>query len=203
MTQEQYEELVQYKTGSLIAAATEMGADLTGAPAMRERRQHFRRFGDQLGVAFQIADDLLDYLGSPKVTGKPVGSDLAEGKVTLPLIAALRQATEADRRVLKRLALRKRWTAAQWTQLLELVDKCGGFDTARGRALELAAEARRLVLADPATRGGRANGTAASVPHARGARLNGNGSPASASPALRAVRRSLERAVDYSVLRNS
>src|SRR5262245_39334113 len=97
VTQEQYEELIQYKTGSLIGAATEMGADLSGAPAQRERRLHYRRVGDVLGVAFQIADDLLDYQGSPKVTGKPVGSDLAEGKVTLPLIAALRHATEADR----------------------------------------------------------------------------------------------------------
>jgi octaprenyl-diphosphate synthase len=182
VTQEQYEELIQYKTGSLIGAATEMGADLSNAPGPRDRRLHFRRFGDRLGVAFQIADDLLDYLGSPKVTGKPVGSDLAEGKVTLPLIAALRNATEADRRVLKRLALRKRWTPAQWSQLLEMVEKCGGFESARARALELAAEARRLAQADPsAPRSPRTNGTS--------------------TPALRAVRRALERAVDYSVQR--
>ena len=182
VSQEQYEELVQYKTGSLIGASTECGADLTGAAAHRDRRLHYRRFGDLLGVAFQIVDDLLDYLGSPKVTGKPVGSDLAEGKVTLPLIAALRNATEADRRVLKRLALRKRWTPAQWAQLLELVGKCGGFESARARALELAAEARQLVATEPGRP--RASITAA-------------------TPAVRAVRRALDRAIDYSVLRNS
>jgi len=184
VTPEQYEELIQYKTGSLIGAATEMGADLSGAAAQRDRRLHYRRMGQVLGVAFQIVDDLLDYLGSPKVTGKPVGSDLAEGKVTLPLIAALHQASEADHRVLKRLALRKRWTPGQWAQLLELVEKCGGFESARARALELAAEARRLAQDEPLT--------------VRPVRTNG-AAPAS----LRAVRRALERAVDYSVLRNS
>ena len=184
VTQEQYEELIQYKTGSLIGAATELGADLSGAPGQRERRLHFRRFGDLLGVAFQIVDDQLDYLGSPKVTGKPVGSDLAEGKVTLPLIAALRNASEADRRVLKRLALRKRWTPAQWSQLLELVEKCGGFEYARSRALALAAEARELALSEP--------------PAPRASRAN-----LAVTPALRTVRRALERSVDYSVLRNS
>ena len=186
VTQEQYEELIQYKTGSLIGAATEMGADLSGVSSQRERSVHFRRFGDLLGVAFQIVDDQLDYLGSPKVTGKPVGSDLAEGKVTLPLIAALRQATEADRRVLKRLAMRKRWTQSQWVQLLELVEKCGGFEYARSRALELAAEARQLVLVDP--------------PVARTSRSNGS---AVLAPSLKSVRRALDQAVDYSVQRDS
>ena len=184
VTQEQYEELIQYKTGSLIGAATEMGADLTGTPAQRDRSLHFRRFGDLIGVAFQIVDDQLDYLGSPKITGKPVGSDLAEGKVTLPMIAALRQATEADRRVLKRLALRKRWTKAQWVQLLELVEKCGGFEFARTRALELAAEARQLVLADPAM--SRTSRTTAAL-----------------TPSLKSIRRALDQAVEYSVQRNS
>jgi octaprenyl-diphosphate synthase len=134
VSQEQYEELIRYKTGSLIGASTEVGAGLEGGRDM-DARLRYRRFGETLGVAFQIVDDLLDYLGSPDVTGKPVGSDLAEGKVTLPLIAALRHATEADRRVLKRLALRKRWTPAQWEQLLGLVRKCGGFSHARARAL--------------------------------------------------------------------
>ena len=186
VTQEQYEELMRYKTGSLVGAATEIGASADGSAEDPSRRLHFRRFGDTLGVAFQIADDLLDYLGTPTVTGKPVGSDLAEGKVTLPLIAALRSATEADRRVLKRLALRKRWTPAQWSQLLELVGKCGGFHFARARAHELAEEARRLAAAGPGL------DRAVHAPRA-GADV----------AAARAARRCLDRAVDYAVLRES
>jgi octaprenyl-diphosphate synthase len=105
----------------------------------------FRAFGERLGVAFQIVDDLFDYLGDPEVTGKPMGSDLAEGKVTLPLIAALREASEVDRRRLKRLALRQRWTVAQWNQLRALIEKCGGFAYARECAESFAGDSRRLL----------------------------------------------------------
>jgi octaprenyl-diphosphate synthase len=137
----------------------------------------FREFGERLGVAFQIVDDLFDYLGDPEVTGKPVGCDLAEGKVTLPLIAALREATEADRRRLRRLALRRRWTAAQWLQLRGLIEKCGGFAYARRRAETFAGESRRLL--EQALGPG---------PHRPG-------------PALAAAH-SLVRAVDYAVRRD-
>jgi octaprenyl-diphosphate synthase len=149
VSEAQYEEVVRAKTGSLIGAATEIGAgtDRVGPArrAGRGPRVSFREFGERLGMAFQIVDDLFDYLGDPGVTGKPVGCDLAEGKVTLPLIAALREASEVDGRRLKRLALRKRWSPAQWSQLRSLIGKCGGFEYARGRAEALAAESRRLL----------------------------------------------------------
>ncbi len=183
VTQEQYEELVLKKTGSLIGAATEIGAGSNGGGADVARRDRYRRFGEIVGVAFQIVDDLFDYLGDPEITGKAVGSDLAEGKVTLPLIAALREATEADRRALKRLALRKRWTPGQWAQLVGRVEKCGGFAWARARAAALAREARAMSQAEPDSRssvgGGRATGMAI------------------------AARRALGHAADYAVLRES
>src|SRR6185503_18007886 len=109
-----------------------------------KRRARYKRFGERVGVAFQIVDDLLDYRGDSSVTGKPVGYDLAEGKVTLPLIAALRNATESDRMRLRRLAQRKRWTETQWQSLKALIEKCGGFDYAERRARSLAAEARAI-----------------------------------------------------------
>ncbi len=137
----------------------------------------FREFGERLGVAFQVVDDLFDYLGDPEVTGKPVGCDLAEGKVTLPLIAALREGREADRRRLKRLALRRRWTAAQWLQLRALIEKCGGFVYARRRAEAFALESRRLL--DQAL-----------------------GPDSRRSPPAAAAARSLIRAVDYAVRRD-
>src|SRR5206468_9227695 len=102
-----------------------------------------------VGVAFQIVDDLFDYQSDPRTTGKPVGYDLAQGKVTIPLIAALRSATESDRRRLRQLALRKRWTPGQWLQLKGMVEKCGGFEYARGRARELADDVRRLLDGEP------------------------------------------------------
>jgi octaprenyl-diphosphate synthase len=111
-----------------------------------------------------------------------VGYDLAEGKVTLPLIAALREATETDRRRLKSLALRKRWTPAHWNQLRALIERCGGFEYARVRARSIAQEAREL-LAD----GARPAGPARGAPE--GARA-------------RAARRALGRAVDYAIQRD-
>jgi len=175
VTEAQYEELVRAKTASLIGAATEIGAGLNGGarrPAVRER---YRAFGERLGVAFQIVDDLFDYLADPGVTGKPVGHDLAEGKVTLPLIAALRMAGEADRRRLKTLALKRRWTGAAWNDLRGLIARCGGFDYARTRAQQLADQARAL--------------------------LNGDGAHRDGVPG-RAARRALDRAVDYAIQRD-
>jgi octaprenyl-diphosphate synthase len=149
VTEVQYEELIRAKTGSLIGAATEIGAGLNGGATDRRRRTRYRRFGETVGLAFQIVDDLFDYLADPEVTGKPVGSDLAAGKVTLPLIAALRQAGPADRQRLRRLALRKRWTADQWGQLKTLVERCGGFAYARARALTHADAARKILDGEP------------------------------------------------------
>jgi octaprenyl-diphosphate synthase len=149
VTEAQYEELIRSKTGSLIGAATEIGAGLNGGGSDLTRRERYRSFGEKVGVAFQIIDDLIDYLGDPEVTGKPVGADLAEGKVTLPLIAALRNATAADRRRLTALAGRKRWTSHQWLRLKDLVEKTGGFDYARSRAAVLGEEARRTLDGEP------------------------------------------------------
>jgi octaprenyl-diphosphate synthase len=187
VTEERYEELARAKTGSLMGAATEIGAGPEEGPRARGRargvrprrgaRVQFREFGERLGVAFQIVDDLFDYLGDPEVTGKPVGCDLAEGKVTLPLIAALREASEADGRRLRQLALRKRRTAAQWLQLRALIGKCGGFAYARSRAEAFAQDSRRLLE------------------QALGPE------PARAAPAAAAAR-SLARAVDYAVRRD-
>ena len=177
VTEEQYEELVRAKTGSLIGGATEIGTRLNGSARHARARGEFRRFGERVGVAFQIVDDLFDYLSDPAVTGKPVGYDLAEGKVTLPLIAALRGATQADRRKLLRLAKRRRWTVGQWAELRALVERSGGFRYARERAEAIAAEARAML----------ANGRAEPERKRRGD-----------APA----RLALERAIDYAVRRD-
>ena len=145
----EYEELIRAKTGSLIGAATEVGATLNGGARSKTRALAYRRFGEQVGVAFQIVDDLFDYLSESEVTGKPVGHDLAEGKVTLPLIAALRQATQADRKRLRSLAGRRKWTPGQWADLRALIQRAGGFEYSRQRAAALANEARGLLAREP------------------------------------------------------
>src|SRR4051812_491507 len=93
-SEEQYDLLIRAKTASLLSGAAECGA-LDAPP---EQRAALRRFGELLGMAFQIVDALLDYTEEEAVLGKPSGSDLREHKVTLPLIAALPRMDEAARR---------------------------------------------------------------------------------------------------------
>jgi octaprenyl-diphosphate synthase len=156
VTEAQYEDLIRAKTGSLIGAATEIGAGLNGGARDVARRERYRRFGEKVGVAFQIVDDLFDYLSDSSVTGKPVGYDLAEGKVTLPLIAALRLANERDGKRLRALAGRKRWTPGQWASLTALIERTGGFRYARERATALAEESRELLAGERASTARRA-----------------------------------------------
>lgn len=88
-TEETYMEVIRGKTAMLFEASTHSAALLSGASA--EQTEALRTFGDALGIAFQLVDDLLDYRGDATTLGKNVGDDLAEGKPTLPLIVTMRQ----------------------------------------------------------------------------------------------------------------
>src|ERR1041384_2729047 len=133
----QYDQLIRAKTASLLSGACEVGA-LRG-PA--EYRAALARFGMRLGMAFQIADDLLDYTEAEAVTGKPSGLDLREHKVTLPLIAALGGMTPADRRLVAELMAEPEPSDALVADVVRCVTAAGGLDYARRRALQLAQEA--------------------------------------------------------------
>ena len=95
LTEEEYVEIVSDKTAALCACCCRLGAHYAGAD--RARREHFTRFGHYLGIAFQIADDLLDLLGEQATTGKSLGTDLLKQKLTLPLIRLLDQVGEKER----------------------------------------------------------------------------------------------------------
>jgi octaprenyl-diphosphate synthase len=133
-SEEQYDLLIRAKTASLVSGACEIGA-LT---ASAEERAALRRFGEALGMAFQIVDDLLDYTEDASVTGKPFGSDLREHKVTLPLIAALPCMGDAGRREVSRLLHTPEPTDAQIAEVIMAVGQAGGLEYARERALRLA-----------------------------------------------------------------
>lgn len=103
-TEEAYMQVILGKTAMLFEAATESGAIL--ADADKQEQEALRLYGLHLGTAFQLIDDVMDYLSSSEEMGKNVGDDLAEGKATLPLIHAMRAGTE-DQRQLVRQAIRK------------------------------------------------------------------------------------------------
>lgn len=103
-TEEIYMEVIRGKTAMLFEASAHSAASLTGASD--EQCEALRTFGDHLGVAFQLVDDLLDYRGDAETLGKNVGDDLAEGKPTLPLIYTMREGT-AEQAALVRQAIQK------------------------------------------------------------------------------------------------
>jgi octaprenyl-diphosphate synthase len=104
-----------------------------------------RSFGHHLGMAFQIADDLLDFLGDPKKTGKPLGTDLRDGRVTLPLIHALHVGDEETRAQIRSLVSRSTISDADVATVTALIARQGGFEAARYAAEERADRAVTLL----------------------------------------------------------
>lgn len=144
-TEEQYDLLIRAKTASLISGACEVGG--LGAPPAA--RQALAQFGEQLGMAFQIVDDLLDYTAHAEVTGKPSGLDLREHKVTLPLIHALPSFTTAERREVDALMASAEPSDSQIASVIQAVTAHGGLAYARERAGRIMAEADQALQALP------------------------------------------------------
>lgn len=140
-----YEQLIRAKTASLFIAACEVGA-LCGAPA---HRAALARYGERLGMAFQIADDLLDYTEREEMTGKPSGLDLKEHKVTLPLIAALREMPPTSRRQVEALFADPEPSADAISSTMGIVREHGGLEYARRRGEQYAREAEEALASVP------------------------------------------------------
>jgi octaprenyl-diphosphate synthase len=144
-TEEDYYLLIAAKTASLMAASCDMGA-LAG---VTEFREPLRRFGHNLGMAFQVADDILDYVGSEAETGKPVGHDLRELKVTLPLLGALRVASAAEDAEIQAFFGKKEHTDEEISRIVGLVLGLGGVDYAKDKAREFAEKAEDALAGLP------------------------------------------------------
>ncbi|PYQ90210.1 MAG: hypothetical protein DMG03_01200 [Acidobacteria bacterium] len=115
-----------------------------------EREQALRDYGFNLGIAFQLVDDLLDYTGDPESVGKPIGSDLREGKVTLPLIHLLRQGNDgAGSRIVRDIIATRAVTPEQWSELLRSLKDHASIDYAYRRATEYAERAKKPLYAFP------------------------------------------------------
>jgi octaprenyl-diphosphate synthase len=146
-TEADYDALIQAKTASLLSAACETGA-MCGAA---QHRDALRRYGERLGMAFQVADDILDYTETAAVTGKPSGLDLREHKVTLPLIAALPRLSAAARAQVEALVASEAPTDDQIAEVVALVTEAGGIESARRRGEQFAHEAEEALDGLPDT----------------------------------------------------
>jgi octaprenyl-diphosphate synthase len=140
-----YNKLNQAKTASLFQAACEVGA-MCGAARHRDA---LSQYGQRLGMAFQIADDLLDYTEGQEMTGKPTGLDLREHKVTLPLIAALREMPAAPRKTVDALFAAPEPDDALVAEVIAIVAEYGGLDYARRRGEQVAREAEEALSTLP------------------------------------------------------
>jgi octaprenyl-diphosphate synthase len=135
-----YLQVIRSKTAKLFEASARVGAILAGStPEMEEA---CATYGQALGTAFQVIDDVLDYTGDADVMGKSLGDDLREGKTTLPLIAAMQQGTPAEKDIIKTAI--ETGGLAMLDQVIRIVRSTGALDIARLAATQ---EAQRAIEA--------------------------------------------------------
>jgi octaprenyl-diphosphate synthase len=147
VTETDYMELVDRKTAGLFATCARLGATVAGAESRVEDR-----LGDyawNLGMAFQLVDDLLDFTAHQSVLGKPVGSDLREGKVTLPLIYALEKATPEERKAVEMVLEDRSYRRVPFESVLAMLERRGAIDRAQERARAFTEQARSLISGFP------------------------------------------------------
>ena len=148
---EEYYRRIYAKTASLFAAATESGAVLSEAP--EPEIIALRDYGRYFGMAFQIVDDILDFVGDEKVMGKPAGSDLRQGTVTLPVFYFMRDNPHADqlRQILKRITHRGEDGAHAAAEAVSLIRNSDAIEAARREALDFVAQAKESLTILPNT----------------------------------------------------
>ncbi len=141
LSEEEYTSIISDKTASLFAVSCEAGPIL-GKRDSKERKR-FAQFGEKIGIAFQIVDDLLDYVGEAEVTGKEPGNDVLTGMVTLPLIYSLGKAGKAERaEIVDHLSSNQ---DNSFEKVYEFVQENGGIDYAYQRANELTEQALESI----------------------------------------------------------
>lgn len=145
LTEEGYFEVTNRKTAILMSAACQIGAILGDSPPHLE--EALAQFGLNLGITFQVVDDILDFTGNEQELGKPIGNDLKEGRITLPVIHALALAEPLDRERLGEMA--RDLKPEMVPELRRLLDKYGSLDHARSQAREYTLKAQANLEAFP------------------------------------------------------
>jgi len=142
LTEAEYFEVITRKTAILMSAACRIGAIMAGVSDTQE--QALSDFGLNLGITFQLVDDLLDYTGDAQALGKPVGNDLKEGKITLPLIHVLAATTGAERQRLQEVAAAPDPEAIA-RELIPAMERYGSLEQARRQAQDYNRQAQQCL----------------------------------------------------------
>ena len=140
-------DLIYRKTACLFSVCMRLGAILGGATA--EQEASLAQYGHDLGMAFQIVDDVLDLTASESVLGKPVASDLREGKVTMAVIHALERCTVRERRKIETVVRERAFDGVTHAEILEILERYGSLEAANTSALQFAELARNAICSFP------------------------------------------------------
>ena len=138
-----YMELIDRKTASLFSACARLGA--IGNRAGDQAEARLGEYAWNLGIAFQLIDDILDFTSREKILGKPVGNDLREGKVTLPLIYALEKADPEERRLVETVLADGNYDQVPFGKILHMLHRHKGIERAQERAGEFTEKARQII----------------------------------------------------------
>jgi len=147
ITLQEHFDLIYRKTACLFSVCMRLGAILGGATP--EQEEALGRYGHNLGMAFQIVDDVLDLTASEQVLGKPVASDLREGKVTMAVIHALERCTPGEREKIEAILRERAFNGVTHAHILEILQRHGSLDAAGSRASQYAESARKSICTFP------------------------------------------------------
>jgi octaprenyl-diphosphate synthase len=148
LTEEEHFDIVRRKTAYLFAGCARIGSLL--GPTTREQQDALWDYGLNIGMAFQIVDDLLDFTGDEVVLGKPVGGDLREGKMTLPVIHLLQRGGDGAA-LIRRIVEARAATLDEWRELRTLLIQARSIDYAQRAAVDFVERAKKALYAFPAS----------------------------------------------------
>jgi octaprenyl-diphosphate synthase len=150
ITEEEHFDIMRRKTAYLFGGCAQIGGLL--GKVSKDQEQALREYGFNLGMAFQLVDDLLDYTGDEETVGKPLGSDLREGKVTLPLIHLQRQDKDGSgAQIIRDVITSRQVTETQWSDLKRNLRDHASIDYAYRKAVEFADHAKTHLYAFPSS----------------------------------------------------
>jgi octaprenyl-diphosphate synthase len=150
ITEDEHLEIIRRKTAYLFGGCAQIGGMLGGLA--REREDALREYGFNLGIAFQLVDDLLDYTADQDALGKPIGGDLREGKVTLPVIFLLQRGGQDADTLIRSVVAERAVTPDQWRDIRRMLVEHRATDQAYARAVEYAERAKNCLSVFPPSR---------------------------------------------------
>ena len=145
ISEEEYLDVIRHKTAVLFQGACRAGAIVAEAP--EDIRSAISDYGLHLGIAFQMVDDLIDYTSDTRTLGKEFGADLKEGKLTLPVIHALKAANDSDRLEMEKIIVNPKFSLEEFETLMQMLKKYDGITYTRQQAAGLVEKAKQALSA--------------------------------------------------------